>query len=157
LNDASPAPLNDASPASSNGFYEGSAAGTTVMIVDDYFPNIFALTALLERGKLNVVSEQSGKEALATLAQRSDIDIVLMDIMMPVMDGYEVMAAIRDLPQYAAVPIIAVTGKIVTSERDRCLAAGASGYISKPVDTAELLSALGQWFPVVAPTPTIQR
>jgi signal transduction histidine kinase/HAMP domain-containing protein/ActR/RegA family two-component response regulator len=150
-------PVEVASPPPTQGFYDGSAAGTTVMIVDDYFPNIFALTALLERGKLNVVPEQSGQAALATLAERSDIDIVLMDIMMPVMDGYQAMAAIRELPEYAAVPIIAVTGKIVASERARCIAAGASDYIPKPVDTAELLSALSPWFPVVPTTQVLPQ
>ena len=85
------------------------------------------------------------------LDERSDIDIVLMDIMMPVMNGYETMTAIRALPEYAELPIIAVTGKVVGGERERCLAAGASDYIPKPVDTAELLAALSQWLPGDAP------
>jgi signal transduction histidine kinase/HAMP domain-containing protein/ActR/RegA family two-component response regulator len=129
------------------GFYEGGAAGTTVLVVDDDFRNIFALTALLERGDLTVVPAQSGAEALRILQGRADIDIVLMDIMMPGMNGYEAMAAIRALPALAELPIIAVTGKVVGGERDRCLAAGASDYIPKPVDTAELLAALRRWFP----------
>jgi signal transduction histidine kinase/HAMP domain-containing protein/ActR/RegA family two-component response regulator len=129
-------------------FYEGSADGATVMIVDDDFRNVFALTALLERGKLNVVAAESGAAALAILDERSDIDIVLMDIMMPVMNGYETMTAIRAKPEWAEVPIIAVTGKVVGGERGRCLAAGASDYIPKPVDTAELLAALAEWLPV---------
>jgi CheY-like chemotaxis protein len=124
-----------------------------VLIVDDDFRNIFALTALLERGKLDVVAAESGPDALAILEQRSDIDIVLMDIMMPGMDGYETMEAIRRLPRLAELPIIAVTGKVVGGERARCLAAGASDYIPKPVDTAELLEALNQWFPT---TPRAQ-
>ncbi len=128
-------------------FYEGAAAGTTVLVVDDYFPNIFALTALLERGGLHVVAAQSGAEALAILDERADVDIVLMDIMMPVMNGYETIAEIRRRPGFAELPIIAVTGKVVGSERERCLAAGASDYIPKPVDTAELLEALSAWFP----------
>jgi signal transduction histidine kinase/HAMP domain-containing protein/ActR/RegA family two-component response regulator len=129
--------------------YQGAATGATVLIVDDDFRNIFALTALLERGNLEVVASQSGVEALAILDKRSDIDIVLMDIMMPVMNGYETMAEIRKRPQYAELPIIAVTGKVVGGERERCIAAGASDYIPKPVDTAELLSALSDWFPGV--------
>ena len=140
-----------AGPASngSGGFYEGAAAGRTALVVDDDFRNIFALTALLERGEINVVAAQSGPGALAILEQRTDIDVVLMDIMMPVMNGYEAMAEIRKQPGLAHIPIIAVTGKAVSGERDRCVAAGASDYISKPVDTEELLSALAQWFPAV--------
>jgi CheY-like chemotaxis protein len=118
-----------------------------VLIVDDDFRNIFALTALLERGHLDVVAAENGADALAILEQRSDIDLVLMDIMMPGMDGYETMEAIRRLPRLADLPIIAVTGKVVGGERARCLAAGASDYIPKPVDTADLFGALHQWFP----------
>ena len=126
--------------------YEG-AAGITALIVDDDFRNIFALTALLERGEMNVVAAQSGAAALALLDQTSDIDLVLMDIMMPAMNGYETMAAIRGRPTWADVPIIAVTAKLDDGERERCIAAGASDYIPKPVDTAELLGALRQWLP----------
>jgi len=133
------------------GFYKGSAAGVNVLIVDDDFRNIFALTALLERGKLNVLTAQSGPEALAILDEGFEIDLVLMDIMMPIMDGYETIAAIRRRPASADLPIIAVTGKVVGSERERCIAAGASDYIPKPVDTAELLAALSPWFPIARP------
>ena len=118
-----------------------------MLIVDDDFRNIFALTALLERGKVEVVAAESGAAALGILERRNDIDIVLMDIMMPGMNGYETMEAIRRRPELADLPIIAVTGKVVGGERGRCLAAGASDYIPKPVDTAELLGALRQWFP----------
>jgi CheY-like chemotaxis protein len=121
-----------------------------VLVVDDDFRNIFALTALLERAEAKVVSAQSGAEALAILEQ-TDIDIVLMDIMMPVMNGYQTMAEIRKNPRFADLPIVAVTGKVVDGERDRCLAAGASHYIPKPVNTSELLAALGNWFPAVLP------
>ena len=91
----------------------GSAAGTKVLIVDDDFRNIFALTALLERGNLEVIPAESGPTALELLDERSDIDIVLMDIMMPVMNGYETMAEIRERPRYADLPIIAVTSKVM--------------------------------------------
>ena len=128
-------------------FYAGSAAGATVLIVDDDFRNIFALTALLERGKLGVVAAESGPDALDILEHRTDIDIVLMDIMMPGLDGYQTIQEIRRRPRHADLPIIAVTGKVVGGERERCLAAGASDYIPKPVDTAELLAALKAWFP----------
>jgi signal transduction histidine kinase/ActR/RegA family two-component response regulator len=128
-------------------FYNGSAAGATVLIIDDDYRNVFALTALLERGSLNVVSANSGIAALEILQQRTDIDVVLMDIMMPVMDGYETITEIRKLVEFADLPIIAVTGKVMGSERDRCLGVGASDYIPKPVDSAELMAALRDWLP----------
>jgi signal transduction histidine kinase/HAMP domain-containing protein len=136
---------------STSSAYVGVFDGATALIVDDDFRNIFALTALLERGGLEVVGAQSGPAALAILDERHDIDVVLMDIMMPVMNGYETMAAIRARVGFADLPIIAVTGKVVGGERERCIAAGASDYIPKPVDTAELLSALTRWFPLVTP------
>jgi signal transduction histidine kinase/HAMP domain-containing protein/ActR/RegA family two-component response regulator len=151
-----PVPLRPPAPTITRGagqsrdnFYTGGSVGATVLVVDDDFRNIFALTALLERGNLRVVASQSGVEALAILDLREDIDIVLMDIMMPVMNGYQTMTEIRRRPRYADTPIIAVTGKVVPGERDRCIAAGASDYIPKPVDTAELLAALSEWFPSV--------
>ena len=143
-------------PPSHDGRADGADAHPTLLVVDDYFPNVFALTALLERGEINVVAAQSGPEALAILDQRSDIDMVLMDIMMPIMDGYETMAAIRQRPELAALPIIAVTGKVVGQERDRCLAAGASDYIPKPVGAAELLAVLSTWLPSTPPYPVAQ-
>ena len=152
---AAPAPAAEADAARNGGspatngheFYAGGAEGVTVLIVDDDFRNIFAMTALLERGKLVVVAAESGADALVLLEQRPDIDLVLMDIMMPTMNGYEAMEEIRRRPDLAELPIIAVTGKVVGGERARCLASGASDYIPKPVDTAELLEALSQWFP----------
>ncbi|MCW3041347.1 MAG: Hybrid signal transduction histidine kinase, partial [Solirubrobacterales bacterium] len=131
-------------------FATAAFEGATALIVDDDFRNIFALTALLERGGLSVLQAQSGPAALAILDEHADVDVILMDIMMPVMNGYETMAAIRDRPGFAELPIIAVTGKVVGGERERCLAAGASDYIPKPVDTAELLEALATWFPAPA-------
>ncbi len=139
-----------------DGFYQRSAAGTTVLIVDDDFRNIFALTALLERARVHVIAADGGTAALAILDQRCDIDMVLMDIMMPVMNGYEAMAAIRRRPEWRELPIIAVTGKVVGGERERCIAAGASDYIPKPVDTTELMAALGEWFPAIVHPPAVQ-
>jgi CheY-like chemotaxis protein len=143
-------PSSTAAPGTpaGHGFYEGSAAGVTVLVVDDDFRNIFALTAWLERGDLNVISAKSGMEALAVLDERTDVAIVLMDIMMPGMDGYEAMTQIRKRPGLERLPIIAVTGKVTGGERERCLAAGASEYITKPVDTRQLLTALNEWLPV---------
>ncbi len=87
------------------------------------------------------------------LERAPDIDIVLMDIMMPVMDGYETMRAIRAIEQFEALPIIAVTGKVMAGERQRCIDAGASDYVPKPVDTAELLAALRPWLPTTVASP----
>jgi signal transduction histidine kinase/CheY-like chemotaxis protein/HAMP domain-containing protein len=128
--------------------------GTKVLVVDDDYRNVFALTALLERGDAEVVVAESGAEAIGTLEQVPDIDIVLMDIMMPGMDGYAAMRAIRALDQFKSLPIVAVTGKVVGGERERCIDAGANGYVPKPVDTVELLAAIGPWLPTAArPAP----
>ena len=125
--------------------------GRKILVVDDDFRNIFALTAVLERGHAEVFTAESGSEALATLERVPGIDIVLMDIMMPVMDGYATIRAIRERESFKHLPIIAVTGKVMAGERERCLAAGASDYVPKPIDTGELLTALQLWLPVVAP------
>jgi signal transduction histidine kinase/CheY-like chemotaxis protein/HAMP domain-containing protein len=120
-----------------------------VLVVDDDFRNIFALTVLLERGHLDVISAESGQEAIAVLQQTPDISLVLTDIMMPVMNGYETMRAIRKLPQCADLPILAITASVTAGERERCIDAGASAYIPKPVDAADLLIVLGEWLPSV--------
>jgi CheY-like chemotaxis protein len=125
-------------------------AGTKILLVDDDFRNIFAMSALLERGHADVVVAESGADALASLERIPDIDIVLMDIMMPVMDGYETIRAIRQIDRFKNLAIIAVTGKVVAGERQRCIDAGADDYVPKPVDTAELLAALRPWLPVPA-------
>jgi CheY-like chemotaxis protein len=120
-------------------------AGRTILVVDDDFRNIFAMTALLERGRATVLAAESGADAIAILERTPQVDVVLMDIMMPVMDGYATMRAIRALPNLAAIPIVAVTGKSSVGERQRCMDAGASDYVPKPVDTLELLAALKPW------------
>ncbi|MET0326932.1 MAG: ATP-binding protein, partial [Ilumatobacteraceae bacterium] len=123
-----------------------SLAGQHVMVVDDDFRNLFAMTALLERGEATVTLAESGQEAIDALVRApNDIDIVLMDIMMPGMDGYATMRAIRELDQFVDLTIIAVTGKSEGGERDRCLDAGANGYIPKPISTDELLAAIVPW------------
>ena len=122
-------------------------AGSKALLVDDDFRNIFALTTLLERCHLEVVSAESGEEGIALLKQTPDVDIVLMDIMMPVMDGYATMRAIRRLTQYAELPILAITANVDAGERQRCIDAGASAYVPKPVDTDALLVVLGEWLP----------
>ena len=129
---------------------ESDFHGTMVLVVDDDFRNIFAMTALLERGNAVVTVAESGAAALALLAPGSGIDIVLMDIMMPVMDGYATIRAIRDLDHLKALPIIAVTGKAIPGERQRCIDAGANDFVPKPVNTTELLAALRPWLPATA-------
>jgi len=120
-------------------------AGKKVLIVDDDVRNIFAITSLLERQRMVVTPAESGAEALRALEQKPDTDLVLMDVMMPMMDGYETMRAIRKIPRFQSLPIVAVTAKAMKGDRERCLEAGASEYITKPVDTQQLLSLLRVW------------
>ena len=108
------------------GLDDGLIDGVKVLVVDDDIRNIFAMTALLERGHAGVTVVESGAEALASLEPPPDIDIVLMDIMMPVMDGYDTIRAIRAIDRFKTLPIIAVTGKAMAGERQRCLDAGAT-------------------------------
>ncbi|MGI8425833.1 MAG: ATP-binding protein [Actinomycetota bacterium] len=131
----------------------GSLAGAKILLVDDDFRNIFALSALLERGRAVVTVAESGSEAIASLKRQPDIDIVLMDIMMPIMDGYETMRAIRQIDEFKDLCIIAVTGKVMPGERERCLDAGANDYVPKPVDGAELSGVLTPWLSLIAPAP----
>jgi CheY-like chemotaxis protein len=120
-------------------------AGRRVLIVDDDVRNIFAMTSLLERHYMDVVSAEEGETALELLRNGSEFDIVLMDIMMPEMDGYEVMSAIRAMYGFQDLPIIALTAKAMKGDREKCIDAGASDYISKPVDTDRLLTLLRTW------------
>jgi signal transduction histidine kinase/HAMP domain-containing protein/ActR/RegA family two-component response regulator len=127
--------------------------GANVLVVDDDFRNIFAMTALLERGNAVVTVAESGQDALDLLERTPGIDIVLMDIMMPIMDGYAAIRAIRADPRFESLPIIAVTGKVVPGERQRCLDAGADDFIPKPIDTAELLAVLRPWLQAATGSP----
>lgn len=122
-----------------------SLTGKTVLIVDDDMRNIFALTALLELHQMNTVYAESGREAINLLKTHSEIDIILMDIMMPDMDGYETMRTIRQMQDYQTLPIIAVTAKVMKNDRQKCLEAGASDYIQKPVVPKQLLSLMRVW------------
>ncbi len=117
----------------------------TVLLVDDDVRNIFSLTKVMESIKMNVITAIDGKDALQQLAENPHIDIVLMDMMMPEMDGYETTRAIRDNPAYNELPIIAVTAKAMVGDREKCIQAGASDYITKPVDIDQLLSLLRVW------------
>jgi CheY-like chemotaxis protein/signal transduction histidine kinase len=119
--------------------------GRKVLVVDDDVRNIFALSSVLERRGMSVLTAGTGREAIAMLASTPDIAIVLMDIMMPEMDGYETMQVIRENPSLRRLPIIALTAKAMKGDREKCLEAGASEYLAKPVNTDQLLSALRMW------------
>ena len=116
-----------------------------VLIVDDDIRNIFAMTSLLERYGMQIHSAETGKAALEKLQAIADVDVALMDIMMPDMDGYDTMRAIRKFGKFRALPVIALTAKAMKGDREKCIDAGASDYIAKPVDTTELLSMLRLW------------
>jgi len=120
-------------------------SGELVLVVDDDVRNIFALSSILEQHKLKVLHAENGKSGIEVLKVTPDIDLVLMDIMMPGMDGYETMRAIREIPQFRSLPIIAVTAKAMKGDRDKCIEAGASDYITKPVDLEQLFSILRVW------------
>jgi CheY-like chemotaxis protein len=116
-----------------------------VLIVDDDVRNIFAMTSLLERYRMRVVSAENGKEALERLAATPEVEVVLMDVMLPEMDGYETTRAIRRMPERQSLPILALTAKAMKGDREKCIEAGASDYIAKPVDMDQLLSLLRVW------------
>jgi CheY-like chemotaxis protein len=119
--------------------------GKTALLVDDDARNIFALSSMLERRGMRVLAATTGKEAIELVESSSDVHIVLMDIMMPEMDGYQTIAAIRSNSAFRRLPIIALTAKAMRGDRERCLDAGASEYLAKPVNTEQLLSALRTW------------
>jgi CheY-like chemotaxis protein len=116
-----------------------------ILIVDDDVRNIFALTSMLEHWDMTVLRAENGREALEILGSSPDVDAILMDIMMPEMDGYQTTRAIRELPQFRELPIIALTAKALKEDRRKCLDAGASDYIAKPVQGEQLRSLLRVW------------
>jgi CheY-like chemotaxis protein len=119
--------------------------GKTVLLVDDDARNIFALSSVLERRGMHVRSATTGREAIEILDAEPGLALVLMDIMMPEMDGYQTMQVIREKPAFRRLPIIALTAKAMKGDREKCLEAGASDYLAKPVNTEQLLSALRMW------------
>ena len=119
--------------------------GKQVLVVDDDVRNIFALSSVLERRGMTVLSATTGREAIRLLEETPALSIILMDIMMPEMDGYETMRAIRNNPTYSRLPIIALTAKAMRGDREKCLNAGASDYLAKPVNTEQLSSVLRTW------------
>jgi HAMP domain-containing protein/signal transduction histidine kinase/DNA-binding response OmpR family regulator len=119
--------------------------GRKILVVDDDARNIFALTSLLENHEMEVMSVTNGQSAIDAISTTPDVSIVLMDIMMPEMDGYETMREVRKIPQFRTLPIIALTAKAMKGDREKCLDAGASDYIAKPVNTDQLLSLMRVW------------
>src|SRR6202167_4458740 len=124
---------------------DDALVGKKVLVVDDDVRNIFALSSVLERRGMDVITAGTGREAIAKLDSTPEVAIVLMDIMMPEMDGYETMRVIRQNPSLQRLPIIALTAKAMKGDREKCLEAGASEYLAKPVNTEQLLSSLRMW------------
>ncbi|MFL5893783.1 MAG: response regulator, partial [Thermoleophilaceae bacterium] len=120
-------------------------AGKKVLLVDDDVRNLFALASALESRGLEIVFAENGREGIEALKQHPEIDLVLMDLMMPEMDGYEAMRALREMPQFKSLPIIALTAKAMKGDREESISAGASDYITKPVDIEQLLSLMQVW------------
>ncbi|MEU2306641.1 HAMP domain-containing protein, partial [Streptomyces misionensis] len=135
-------PEQDSAPPSAHGVLFG---GQKVLIVDDDIRNVFALTSVLEQHGLSVLYAENGREGIEVLEQHDDVAVVLMDIMMPEMDGYATTTAIRRMPQFAGLPIIALTAKAMKGDREKAIEAGASDYVTKPVDSDHLLGVLQQW------------
>jgi HAMP domain-containing protein/signal transduction histidine kinase/DNA-binding response OmpR family regulator len=121
---------------------DGSLEGRKVLIIDDDMRNIFSLTSALEQQGISVIFAENGLEGIEKLQANPDVDVALVDIMMPEMDGYETMRAIRSIPRYGDLPLVAVTAKAMKGDREKCLEAGATDYVSKPVDIDQLLAVL---------------
>jgi CheY-like chemotaxis protein len=124
---------------------DATLSGKKVLIIDDDIRNIFALTSVLELHNMQVQYAENGQDGIARLRETPDVDVVLIDIMMPEMDGYETMQIIRKSGEFGSLPIIAITAKAMKVDRAKCIDAGASDYIAKPVDTDQLLSLLRVW------------
>ncbi|AXG53411.1 two-component system sensor kinase [Streptomyces lincolnensis] len=132
----------ESAPKSRRGIRFG---GEKVLIVDDDIRNVFALTSVLEQHGLSVLYAENGREGIEVLEQHDDVAVVLMDIMMPEMDGYATTTAIRRMPQFAGLPIIALTAKAMKGDREKAIESGASDYVTKPVDPDHLLTVMQQW------------
>ena len=131
--------------------------GSRVLIVDDDIRNIYALTSVLERYGAEVIFAENGRDGIQLLEQTSDVDVVLMDVMMPEMDGYDTIRAIRAMPRFETLPIVAVTAKAMKGDHEKCLEAGATEYIPKPVETRQLLLILQQQLQLKAEAPLEPR
>jgi CheY-like chemotaxis protein len=119
--------------------------GKKILIIDDDVRNVFALTSALEARGMEVLYAENGKDGVQTLKKNADVDLILMDIMMPEMDGYETTKAIRKMSKFKGLPIISLTAKAMKGDREKSIAAGASDYITKPVDIDQLLSLMRVW------------
>ncbi|MEE1752093.1 HAMP domain-containing protein [Streptomyces sp. SP18CS02] len=135
-----PAPPQDA---------DAALAGRTVLVVDDDARNLYALSGILELHGVHVLHAENGRQGIEALVEHPGIDLILMDVMMPEMDGYAATAEIRRMPEHASLPIIAVTAKAMPGDREKCLAAGASDYVTKPLDADDLIACVRRW--VAAP------
>ena len=124
---------------------EAVLSAKTILLVDDDMRNVFALSSVLEEKSMKVIIARNGLEAIEKLKNNNQVDLILMDIMMPQMDGYEAMREIRKRRKYAKLPIIALTAKAMKGDRGKCIEAGANDYLAKPVNTDKLLSMLRVW------------
>jgi two-component system chemotaxis sensor kinase CheA len=124
---------------------DNSLNGKTVLIVDDEERNVFALGAYLESQNMNVLSAGNGKDALRMMRSNGDINIVLLDMMMPVMDGYEVAAVMKNDEALRGIPCIALTARAMKGDMEKCLEAGVWDYVSKPADVKLLIAKMNQW------------
>ena len=121
--------------------------GRRVLVIDDDARNVFAITSTLELHGMAVTQAPNGRKGIEALLTADDTDLILMDVMMPEMDGYATMAKIRQMPTFATLPIIAVTARAMPGDKEKSIAAGASDYVTKPVDTDELLACMERWLP----------
>ncbi|MEU6061272.1 HAMP domain-containing protein [Streptomyces sp. NPDC047097] len=128
---------------------DAALAGRTVLVVDDDARNLYALSGILELHGIRVLHAENGRQGIEALDEHPDVDLILMDVMMPEMDGYTATAEIRRMPEHSALPIIAVTAKAMPGDREKCLAAGASDYVTKPLDADDLIACVRRW--VAAP------
>ncbi|HEV3365024.1 MAG TPA: response regulator, partial [Acidimicrobiia bacterium] len=153
LDHGTPTPVKELLPVSvgaereetDDGTVYAGLAGTRILIVDDDVRNVYALTSALEDRGIEVITAENGQQGVEALQRHPDVDLVLMDIMMPDMDGYETTRAIRKIEGFRELPIIALTAKAMRGDREKSLAAGASDYITKPVEINQLLSLMRLW------------